>query len=170
MPWRGAITRASGRQRGVCQHLGPACFVGGRLRVAVRCAALRSGPRLVHGSRSPRIGDEIQRTILHLVVNAAQILPDDTQKDQLNAAQKEHAHQGGGLTGKGLLPVRRAMIVIKMPSRLTPARAKPAYVASCSGTWLKLVMALSASRSIFRRGTWSPPRSVRPARTRRPPA
>ena len=31
------------------------------------------------------IGDEVQRTIFYLVVNAAQVLPDNAEKDQLDA-------------------------------------------------------------------------------------
>ena len=44
------------------------------------------------------------------------------------------------------------MMAMMMAMPLTPAKVKPVYVANCSGTWLKLVMALNASRTILRSG------------------
>ena len=50
------------------------------------------------------IGDDIKRPVLDLIVDAAEILANDAQEDELNPAQKEHADQRRGLPGEGTDP------------------------------------------------------------------
>src|SRR5215207_10884270 len=45
---------------------------------------------------------QVQRAPLHLVVDAPQVLADDAEEDQLDAAEEEHGHQRGGLPGHTL--------------------------------------------------------------------
>jgi hypothetical protein len=36
--------------------------------------------------------DEVQRTLLHLLIDSADVLPDDTQTDELDTSHEEHCH------------------------------------------------------------------------------
>jgi UDP-GlcNAc:undecaprenyl-phosphate/decaprenyl-phosphate GlcNAc-1-phosphate transferase len=46
--------------------------------------------------------DDVQRPALHLVVDPAQVLADDSQADQLHPSEEQHAYQGRGLAIESL--------------------------------------------------------------------
>src|SRR5579859_2284234 len=55
-----------------------------------------------------RLHGQIERAVLYLVINAAQVLADDAQENELHAAQEEHRDERGGLSGKEQRLIERA--------------------------------------------------------------
>ena len=47
-----------------------------------------------------RMRNDVQRPILCLVIDSAQVFADDAEEDELDAAQEEHADQRRGLAQK----------------------------------------------------------------------
>ena len=96
--------------------------------------------------------DHVQRALLDLVVDPPQVLADDPDGDQLDAAEQQHHEQDGGDAGHELARDLEADRDRDRQER-DYREEEPSTVAACSGTWENDEIASSEKRSM-RRGVY----------------
>src|SRR5271157_2303694 len=99
--WTADVALCRGERRGVIAAGGCLEDALGRARGESRTSARRRGDHTPRGGRAVAlVADDVQRTVLDLVVDATDVLADHAERDQLDAAQQQDGDRDRAESGQ----------------------------------------------------------------------